>query len=270
MGEMSDGDLVRRACATYQGYMELGNEVFQADGATFVRNRGCPLRHDSNFVGAVRVGNTQSEVAALIERTEREFAGYKHRKFSLDPLTPQPFVARLLLDGYPAETTVQLLLEGELRAAPKDIEIRLVESDDDWAAHDRLQALDWDEHRGRIEKKEPDDTPEVLRDFTIAKRAKSPMLRTWLAYEAGDARAFFSSWPGIDGLGMVEDLFTEKEYRHRGLATALIAHCVADARARGARDVLIGADATDTPKQMYAAMGFRPLFTTQSYSRSVA
>jgi GNAT superfamily N-acetyltransferase len=65
----------------------------------------------------------------------------------------------------------------------------------------------------------------------------------------------------------VEDLFTHPDYRHRGLATALIAHCVADARARGAGPVVIGADPHDTPRQMYAALGFRPLFLSRGYLR---
>ena len=48
-------------------------------------------------------------------------------------------------------------------------------------------------------------------------------------------------------------------YRHRGVATALIAHCVDDARAHGAGPVVIVSDPTDTPKHMYAALGFRPV-----------
>jgi predicted GNAT family acetyltransferase len=76
-----------------------------------------------------------------------------------------------------------------------------------------------------------------------------------------------SSWPGENGVGQVEDLFTHPDYRHRGLATTLIAHGVADARARGAGPVLIIADPSDTPQQMYSAMGFRPLFISRSQYR---
>ena len=57
----------------------------------------------------------------------------------------------------------------------------------------------------------------------------------------------------------MEELFTHPEFRHRGLATALIHHCVADAREHGAGPVVIAADPEDTPKLMYAAMGFRPV-----------
>ena len=65
----------------------------------------------------------------------------------------------------------------------------------------------------------------------------------------------------------MEDLFTVPAFRRRGVATALIAHAVGDARDRGAGPVLIGADPDDSPKHMYAAMGFRPLCVLRSYTR---
>ena len=83
----------------------------------------------------------------------------------------------------------------------------------------------------------------------------------------GEPRGFFSSWEGTAGVGQVEDLFVEDGWRHRGLATALLHHTVADARAAGAGPIAIIADATDTPKTMYAAMGFRPVATVRKYTR---
>ena len=68
-------------------------------------------------------------------------------------------------------------------------------------------------------------------------------------------------------MGKVEDLFTAPAFRRRGIATALIAHAVPDARARGAGPVLIGADPTDTPKAMYAAMGFAPVCAIRSFTK---
>ena len=40
--------------------------------------------------------------------------------------------------------------------------------------------------------------------------------------------------PGVDGVGLVEDLFVDRAVRGQGIAQALIAHATADARARGA------------------------------------
>jgi GNAT superfamily N-acetyltransferase len=83
----------------------------------------------------------------------------------------------------------------------------------------------------------------------------------------GAAVAYFSSWPGIAGVGMVEDLFTLPSHRGRGIARALIHHGVADARTRGAQSVLIGSDPDDTPKHLYAAMGFEPTCVTWGWTR---
>ncbi len=62
-------------------------------------------------------------------------------------------------------------------------------------------------------------------------------------------------------------MFTHPDFRHRGLATALIDHCVADRRAHGAGPVVIVADPTDTPKRMYAALGFRPVAIKRSWRK---
>ena len=90
-------------------------------------------------------------------------------------------------------------------------------------------------------------------------------MRYWLAYVDGVPRGFLGSLVDADGMGQVEDLYVEPEVRHRGLATALIHRAVADCRARGAGPVLIVSDAGDTPKVMYAAMGFRPLLVEHKY-----
>ena len=53
------------------------------------------------------------------------------------------------------------------------------------------------------------------------------------------------------------------------IATALIARAVADARDRGAGEVLIGAaEGPDpVPRRLYASLGFRPVCITDEYTR---
>lgn len=63
----------------------------------------------------------------------------------------------------------------------------------------------------------------------------------------------------------MEDLFTLPGYRHRGLATALMHRCVTDCRERGARCVIVACNPTDTPKEMYRAMGFAPVALQSHY-----
>ena len=260
-----DRDLIQRTLETLDGYQQLGNDVFAADGATFCRNRAYARRHDANYVTRVEV-ETPEEIDRLLARIEREYEGFGHRRIDIDPLTPPPFEGRLVVDGWKRGDGLCLLLEGELRltSAPADCEIRLIESEAQWRERDVLMLQDWAESSARTGDAFDGS---LVTDFSASVRAKAPVARHWLAYGEGAAVAFFSSWPGSNGIGQVEDLFTHAAYRKRGIATALIAHCVADARARGAREVAITADPNDTPKSIYAAMGFRPLIAPRSYMR---
>ena len=158
------------------------------------------------------------------------------------------------------------LLEGELRATPKRFEIRQIVDDSGWAAFYELNRHDWAEYATRLGKADEDATGVAL---ARSQRAKSPPVRCWLAYDDGEPRGYFNSWEGTDGVGQVENLFVMSEYRHRGIATALIAHCVADARAHAAGPVVIVSDPTDTPKHMYAAMGFRPVALQRSWLKKL-
>jgi GNAT superfamily N-acetyltransferase len=257
---------VRRAIAVDEANRSLGAEVFRAHGATFVRSRTLPIIHDLNHVGTVRTADAK-EIDALMARVEQEFAGYRHRQFVLDPETPAALEARLVQDGYDdVEASLVMILEGELRVANRPHDIRAVTTDADWHAYARLKRLDWAERAARLGL---GPLPEVGEGLIQAYRAKVPPLRYWLALADGEPRAFFSSWEGIDGVGQVEDLFVEETHRHRGVANALIHHAVTDARRTSAGPIAIIADLTDTPKTMYAAMGFRPVAVVRKYTKHV-
>jgi GNAT superfamily N-acetyltransferase len=258
--------VVRRAVSVDEANRSLGAESFAACGATFVRSRALPIIHDLNHVGAVRAGDAAT-IDALMARVEVEFAGYRHRQFVLDADTPPELEARLVLDGYDdVEASLVMLLEGELRGAACAHTIQPLTTDADWTAYARLKRLDWAERAARLGL---GPLPEVAEGLIACYRAKAPPLRYWLALVDGEPRAFFSSWEGPEGVGQVEDLFVEAPFRHRGIATALIHHAVAAARRAGAGPIAIIADTTDTPKAMYAAMGFRPVAVLRKYTRHV-
>lgn len=254
---MPDDDLLRNVYETLQGYYELGCEVIDEPLARFVRDRDAPRIYDVNLVHSVRAV-TAPEIAAVLDRADEVFDGLPHRVFHLDPWTPPAFEARLVLEGFAFEDELQLLLEGDLVIADEapPVEIRPVESDDDWSGVRRLTRLDHEEEAERG--LHPRFDEQVTTQMVATKRAKAPDLRFWLARADGVDCAFLSSWPGTNGVGKVEDLFTHPDFRHRGIATALIVQCVRDARARGAGPVLIGALLNDTPMHMYASMGFQP------------
>lgn len=260
-------DAARTALAVNEAFSALGNELFQADGATFVRNREIPDIWDANHVAHVTAA-TPDEIDALLARAEREFAGFKHRQFRVDFTTPPAFEARLALEGFERDETLVMLLEGELNGAAKPCEIRTVESEADWNAYTALHDIDWREYRERMPGG-PDGFDETTAaQMMRSRRSISPPVRHWLACVDGEPRAYLSSWGGVDGVG-IEDLFTHPDFRRRGLAWALIHHCVAEARKEDAGPVVIGADTTDTPKRMYAALGFRPVAVKRDYLKRV-
>jgi GNAT superfamily N-acetyltransferase len=208
-----------------------------------------------------------SEIEALFTELDTTYADFGHRQVVIDALTPRAFETRLAMeDGYEVQHFMQHVLEGDLRLPQRDVEIHEVLSDDDWEAYRALDELWWRESGESEALFGPYDR--ALHDeMTLSKRLKHPPVRSWLAMHVGVSRAFLSSWPGENGVGMVEDLFCHPNYRHHGLATALLAHCVADARARGAGPVIIASSIADTPKHMYAALGFRPLYVARSWTK---
>lgn len=257
--------LAGRALDVYEALLSLGCEVFDAEKARFVRARSRPNVWDSNFVSHVRA-DAPEETERLLARAKREYAEADKISFHCDYRTPPGFEAALALDGYARDDALLMLLEGEMQGQPAPADIRPVESDEDWQAYERLHLVDFAEYREKLSDK---DMGWLAKEMMEARRAASPPARFWMAYAEGEPRAYMTSWEGTEGVGQVEDLFTHPEYRHRGLATALIRHCVADARAHGAGPVVIAADPTDTPKRMYAALGFRPLAMARSWRKEM-
>jgi GNAT superfamily N-acetyltransferase len=250
----------------------MGNDIREVDGAVFVHNASLTAVRDSNHAMRVRAQAARDidRVLALADEVHGEI-GCRHRRFDLDLETPPEFEARLALEGYERQDALVLLLEGDLAGKPKPYEIGPVDDETSWAQYAALHDIDWHDY---TERTSPEDE-EKSSEWTAAamlqhRRIKSPPVRFWMAYIDGEARAYFASWEGTEGVGQVEDLFTHPDFRHRGLATALIHHCVADARSHGAGPVVIVADPTDTPKQMYAAMGFRPIALKRSYLKKLS
>ena len=255
-------DWARAAIRVDQAHEALGHRLFEADGAHFISNPSLPDIHVANYARSVTAA-TPKAIEHVLARAEQEFADCPHRCFEVDLDSPPAFEARLIRDGYDARAFVLMVLEGELCGKPKLLaaDISLAGDEQSWAAADRLKRLDWAEAR---EKMGLAPLPRVGDRLALASRLKTPPDRKWLAWVDGEARGMASAWE-IDGLGQVEDVFVEPAYRHRGIATALIHHCVADCRARGAGALVIVADAGDTPQHMYATMGFRPVATKRRY-----
>lgn len=262
-------DLLARCAATEAAYFELGNEVSDLGLARVVRNPRTPDVWDSNCVTRVRADGADIEV--LLTEMDRRYADLSHRSVKVDPFTPTAMEARLLLEGYLFDTMIHLVLPEDSdvrpRAGAAEVTVREVHGDADWRSLARLARADHEEaalNEGRVAW-----SPEVTAQMVARKRLRSSELPYFLASRSGVDVAYSCAWSGTDEdrVGMVEDLFTDPTFRHRGIATTLISHSVARSRRHGAGPVMIGAAADDTPRVMYAALGFRPLFVTRSYVR---
>lgn len=254
-----------RALEVNAANLALGCERIAIEDAVLVLNRETPQIYDANHVSNV-TASSPTAIDRLLAAAEGAYEGIDHRRFDVDFRTPPEFVARLALEGYERSDALILLLEGDLAGTGPVHEIRPVESESDWNAYAALHAIDW---RNDMERRKQPEQPEVRDTMIVASRAKQPPVQNWLAYIDGSAVAYFNSWEGTDGVGQVENLFTHPDFRRRGLATALIHHCVADSRRKGAGSVVITADPSDTPKQMYAALGFRPVAVHSHYLKKL-
>ena len=256
-------DLSDKALAVNRAQLALGHEVIETEGAMLVRDRRVPDIWDANHITAVSAA-TAPDIERLLARVEHEFAGCGHRRFDLDFTTPPAFEAQLALDGYERADFLVMVLTGELCRTATPHDLRVIDDEAGWSAYTALKQLEWQElaARRRLSGVEAVGTA-LARSY----RMKSPPVRYYLAAIGGRPCGYFSAWEGCDGVGQVEDLFVASEFRHRGVATALIERCVADCRAHGVAPIALVCDASDTPKHMYAALGFRPVAVKREYLR---
>lgn len=263
MSSLPDRPLLARAVAAAEGYLALANDVARTDHATFIANDKWPGVNDANHCALVRFADADDgaleEVLGAIQRRAHDLT------VKVDPLTPPAFEARLVLDGRQSHSELHMLLpaSSEITARDSPADIRSAETEDDWAVLARLKRLDHIDDADRAGKPARSEADSWA--LINAKRAKSPDVRYFLASVDAVDCAFFSAWPGTDGIGVVDDLYTLPTHRRRGIATSLFAHAVGDARARGAAEMITSADPADTPKHLFAALGFLPLFLVRSY-----
>ena len=150
-----------------------------------------------------------------------------------------------------------MALDGPVRGRAADVRITALASAADWNAWRRLKSQD-------------PRTPWFagIADEWIAHiRSRQPAVSYFGAFDGADLLGFFSVF-AHDGVGYLEDLLVAPAARKRGVATALVAHCVAAARGNGAHTIFLPAAHDDTPKRMYVKMGFAPIGTAWSWLRT--
>lgn len=260
-GNASNADALSR---TYLAYLRLGAEVIEGPGCRAIRRTSAPLVYDANHLQV----DAGADLDAAFSFFEDALGGYDFRHVVTSSLEDPALTARLVLEGFQPNATIQGLLLGVLRGPqPIECDIRPVVSETDWLHLDRLVRADHLETKERMAKHIY--TQAVTDQMQARQRDMADAVQFFVVWDEVDGAsvpvAFFSSWAGKGGVGMVEDLYTSPSHRKRGIARSLIHYCVADARAKGAESVLIGARADDTPKVIYAAMGFAPACLTWNW-----
>lgn len=257
-----------RAEAIKAGYHSSGNTAHDAAGGLLVVNRAYPQVTDANTLLHPVVEST-SGVGRLLAVVRRELAHASRPQIQIGARSAAPLEARLAVDDWTVELIVDLLLDAEPVGAPPKADIRMVSRAADWQALRRLWRAD---HVEEAERRGQPAWPPAVTDAVVAsKRSKQPALRIWLARHGGVDSAFVTSWSGVDGGGMVEDLFTAPDHRGRGLARALLHHAIADVRRRASNGgatgpVLIGARIDETSKQLYERLGFHPVMVRRIWT----
>lgn len=258
-------DHVGALCRTYLAFLRLPAETIEGPGYRAVRQDRTPRIYMVNHLQVDAAGTI--DVDALFAFFEEQLGHHEHRFVITVPFVDPILQARLVEADFRPEPVWQGLLQGKLEGPPpSECDIRPLITEADWEHLDRLVRADHvetDERTGRSV-----FTPEVTAEMQEARRLAKEEVHFFLAWDGDEPVAFFSSWPGVGGVGMVDDLFTLPSHRGRGYARALIHHCVDDARARGAGPVLIGAIHDDTPKNAYAAMGFESTCLTWEWLKA--
>jgi len=256
--------LLRRAVDVNWVNLALGHEVFNAAGATFVRNRALPDVYDANFVFNVAAAEPAA-ITALLGRVAEEYPHAPRITFRTDPFTPPAFEARLVVEGYEWTDALLLILEGSVLGARREFEIQPVEDDATWYKCAELKHLDWCEHAPGETAAAGDSS--IVQRLISAIRLKCPPVRYVLAYQDGRAVGYSSTWEGSDGVGQVENIFVHPDHRRRGIAAAMIRHCVEIARGCGAGPMVIVVDPRNAAKHLYSALGWRPLAVCRQYGK---
>lgn len=240
----------------YRWQRRLGHSSLETPYCHIVANPAFPNVWDANHADAV-TARSKAEIDGVFAAMDDHLRHTPWRVVHTDGFTPDAFLARLALDGYQERpVTIQMALLGRPADLGTAIDLHPVVSDLDWRELQRLMELDYAEGRktGDLEL-----SPEFVSSAVAAYRSKGAAYQYNLVIRDGEVVAYGAFAIAPNGVGMIEDLFTLPSARRRGVATAVIAAFVDRLQALGGHTIFLGALASETPKRLYARLGFHPV-----------
>lgn len=239
----------------------LGHAPVREAGCAIVATPAHPRTWDANFA----IADPDAAPSDVLAAVEHHFPAPAAQVVAVDCLTSDAVTAALALAGFvPAPPLIEMLASGPV-ASPHPlpaIATRPVVTPEDHAAFDRLLAADHAEGR-----RTATIDPDVLAGLAAATHARMRRCGYRLIAVDGVDAGYGLDIACPNRLGLVEQLFTLPDRRGRGIMSAFIVEAAARLRAAGCDGVFLDAHAGDTPKHLYARLGFVPVALTATWVR---
>lgn len=223
---------------------------------TIVATPAHPATWDANFVMA-GPGVGAAAVFAALETFDR------WQVVEVDVLTDPEVEAALALAGFAAASTLIEMVAKEVAAPLPVPAVTSVPVDaSNFATLAALIEVEQGEGRqdGRAD-------PAVTAGLIAARRGRMEACDYWLIHAGGDALGYGMTAVCPNGLGLIENLFTLRAHRGRGLMSGFIVEAARRLQAEECDGLFLDAHANDTPKHLYARLGFRPVALTRTWTR---
>ena len=245
-------------------FWSVGASSADVGSALLTYRRGLEDEPTATFLHHLRPP-TSHELDATLTRAQ-QITGTPCPRVFLDAGAPGWVEAALIARDWKIDAVLQLVLPAGAAPPPRPASAPTIRSAEpaDW---EQLGALFRVDHEEEDRKFGRQVRPEgVTRGVVAARQQLHDPVRYFVAVDDGIA-GFVAAWPGDDGTGLIEDLFVRPADRGQKVALALIAHAVDWVRTRGADAIVIGAEPEDTPKHLYARLGFVPTDVLRTATR---
>ena len=184
----------------------------------------------------------------------------------VDCLTDPAVEAALALAGFEvANMLIEMIADTVASPSPVPAVALVPVGEAEWA---RFAALvDVDHREG---KRTGEHDAAVAAGLLDGMRARRRTVRYWLLVEDGVDAGYGMTAACPNGLGLIEHLFTLPDRRGRGLMSASSSDGAGRLRAAGCDAVFLDAHAGDTPKRLYARLGFEPVAMTRTWVKQAS
>lgn len=247
----------RRVAAARRWFRRQGLDAVEQDGVTIVQTPAHPQTWDMNFVEAGPNADPQAVLRALNETFDAASSWVVH----IDSLTDPGVEAALALAGFREETVLIEMLAVRPSTPRPSARVTLTPvGDANWSGFAALADADM-----REGKRTGEYDARVAAGLMEGMRRRLGACDYWVLEEDGTAIGYGMTAVCPNGLGLIENLFTLPEHRGRGVMSGFILEAAERLRAAGCDGVFLDAHAHDTPKHLYARLGFAPVALTRTW-----